>query len=263
MRQYIDLLKDIILQGKNRPDRTGTGTRSLFSPRAMRFDLQTSFPLITTKKVPFRWIKEELLWFLTGHQHINYLKEKGVEKIWAPWADENGHVGPLYPTQFRRQLPAVIGHLRADPYSRRHILSTWQVDDLPLMCLPPCHGLVVQFYVSENPLGEPTYLSCHMYQRSADVFIGLPWNIASYALLTRLVADQCGLKPQTLIVTLGDAHIYRNHMEQVLEQVSRKTRPLPWLCIKTLRPTIFEYDSRDIRIMDYSPHPAIKGEVSV
>ncbi|MDX1946243.1 MAG: thymidylate synthase [Pirellulaceae bacterium] len=264
MRQYLDLLRHILDHGTPKADRTGTGTRSIFGHQ-MRFDLATGFPLVTTKKVHTRSIIHELLWFLRGETNIRYLKENGVS-IWDEWADENGELGPVYGHQWRSwpaadghsidQISDVIERIQTTPDSRRLIVSAWNVAEVNRMALPPCH-LLFQFYVAEGRL------SCQMYQRSADVFLGVPFNIASYALLTLMVAQVTGLAPGEFIHTLGDAHLYNNHLEQAELQLSRDPRPLPTLRINPDVRSLFEFRYEDFRLENYDPHPHIAAPVAV
>ncbi len=264
MRQYLDLLQTILDQGVEKTDRTGTGTRSLFGYQ-MRFDLRQRFPLLTTKKLHTRSIFHELLWFLSGDTNIAYLKEHGV-RIWDAWADENGELGPIYGHQWRcwpdpqggtiDQVSQVLDQIRTQPDSRRHIVSAWNVADLDRMALPPCH-LLFQFYVAEGRL------SCQLYQRSADVFLGVPFNIASYSLLTAMMAQVCDLQPGDFIHTLGDAHLYLNHLEQAREQLERQPRDLPVLRLDPTVRSIFDFRYDHIRIEDYDPHPHIKAPIAV
>ncbi len=264
MRQYLDLVQKILDRGVVKADRTGTGTLSLFGAQ-MRFDLGRGFPLVTTKKLHLKSIVHELLWFIRGDTNTAYLKEHGVS-IWDEWADDQGNLGPVYGHQWRSwttpggetidQLADVIETIRANPDSRRLIVSAWNVGDIPAMALPPCH-LLFQFYVAEGRL------SCQLYQRSADVFLGVPFNIASYSLLTLMVAHVTGLVPGEFIHTLGDAHLYRNHLEQARLQVSREPRTLPAM---TLNPEIKAIDAfgfEDFRLTGYEPHPHIKAPVAV
>ena len=263
MRQYLDLLKHVIEHGSTKTDRTGTGTTSVFGYQ-MRFDLAEGFPLLTTKKLHTKSIIHELLWFLTGNTNIGYLKENGV-RIWDEWADENGELGPVYGHQWRHwpdgaggtidQIAQVVNQIKNSPDSRRMIVSAWNPTDVPRMALPPCHSLF-QFYVADGKL------SCQLYQRSADIFLGVPFNIASYALLTHMMATVAGLEVGDFVHTLGDAHIYSNHMDQVTEQLSREPRPLPTLTVKS-RSCIFDFVYDDFRIDGYDPHPHIKGKVAV
>ena len=264
MQAYHDLLRRVLDEGKFRPDRTGTGTYSVFGAQA-RFDLRQGFPILTTKKLHLRSIIHELLWFLKGDTNIAYLQEHQV-KIWDEWADESGNLGPVYGKQWRSwegaegktidQIAQVIDSLRNNPHSRRHIVCAWNVADVDSMALPPCH-LLFQFYVCE---GE---LSCQLYQRSADLFLGVPFNIASYALLTLMIAQVTELKPGDFVHTFGDLHLYKNHIEQARLQISRHCRPLPTL---TLNPNVLQIDDftfEDITLSGYDPHPHIKAEVSV
>ena len=264
MRQYLQLLGDVLANGVDRPDRTGTGTRSLFGYQ-LRFDLADGFPLLTTKKLHIRSIIYELLWFLRGETNIGYLKEHGV-RIWDEWADENGDLGPVYGSQWRSwpdgkggtidQIANVVQSIRTKPDSRRHIVAAWNPAEIEDMALPPCHCLF-QFYVAEGKL------SCQLYQRSADVFLGVPFNIASYALLTHMMAQVTGLAPGEFIHSFGDVHLYHNHFEQAREQLSRAPRPLPTLKIKPGRRDIFGFQFEDFEIVGYDPHPHIKAEVAV
>ena len=264
MRQYLQLLGDVLANGVDRPDRTGTGTRSLFGYQ-LRFDLGDGFPLLTTKKLHIRSIIYELLWFLRGDTNIAYLKEHGV-RIWDEWANENGDLGPVYGSQWRSwpdgrggtidQITNVVEAIRTKPESRRHIVTAWNPADIEDMALPPCHCLF-QFYVAEGRL------SCQLYQRSADVFLGVPFNIASYALLTHMVAQVTGLTPGDFVHSFGDLHLYHNHFAQAREQLSRMPRPLPRLSINPERRDIFAFEFEDFKILDYDPHPHIKAEVAV
>jgi thymidylate synthase len=264
MRQYLQLLGDVLANGVDRPDRTGTGTRSLFGYQ-LRFDLADGFPLLTTKKLHIRSIIYELLWFLRGETNIGYLKEHGV-RIWDEWADENGDLGPVYGSQWRSwpdgkggtidQIANVVQSIRTKPDSRRHIVAAWNPAEIEDMALPPCHCLF-QFYVAEGKL------SCQLYQRSADVFLGVPFNIASYALLTHMMAQVTGLAPGEFIHSFGDVHLYHNHFEQAREQLSRAPRPLPTLKINPGRRDIFGFQFEDFEIVGYDPHPHIKAEVAV
>ncbi len=264
MKQYLDLLQHVIDKGDYRKDRTGTGTRSVFGYQ-MRFNLEDGFPLITTKKLHLKSIIYELLWFLKGETNIQFLKENSV-RIWNDWADDKGELGPVYGYQWRSwtndegrsidQISQVIKAIKETPESRRLIVSAWNVGDLDKMVLPPCHVLF-QFYVS----GER--LSCQLYQRSADIFLGVPFNIASYSLLLMMVAQVAGLKPFEFIHTLGDAHIYLNHIEQVKLQLTRKPRQLPRMQLNPEVRNIFDFRYEDFILSDYDPHPHIKGEISV
>jgi thymidylate synthase len=264
MQQYLDFLKHIRDHGIQKSDRTGTGTLSVFAYQ-MRFDLQKGFPLVTTKKLSLRSIIHELLWFLQGETNIAYLKENKVS-IWDEWADEQGDLGPVYGKQWRAwktaagttvdQMQQLVTDLKTNPDSRRLIVSAWNVGDIPDMALPPCH-LLCQFYVANNKL------SCQLYQRSADSFLGVPFNIASYSLLTHMLAEQCHLDVGEFIWTGGDCHIYKNHLEQVDLQLSRTPLALPKLVIKRKPATLFDYGFDDFEILDYVAHPHIKGEVAV
>ena len=264
MRQYLDLVQHIIDQGIKKEDRTGTGTLSVFGHQ-MRFDLSDSFPLLTTKKLHLRSIIYELLWFLAGETNIRYLRDNKV-RIWDDWADSEGELGPIYGFQWRSwpapdgrqidQISQVIDQIGTNPDSRRHIVSAWNVADIEKMALPPCH-LLFQFYVAEGRL------SCQLYQRSADVFLGVPFNIASYSLLTRMIAQVCDLEPAEFIFTLGDAHLYLNHLEQAGEQLTRDPRPLPRLRLNPAVRSIFDFDFHDITLEDYEPHPHIKAPIAV
>lgn len=264
MQGYHDLLKHVLQHGHNKEDRTGTGTKSVFGYQ-MRFNLADGFPLLTTKKVHLKSIIHELLWFLQGSTNIAYLKENGV-RIWDEWADENGNLGPVYGYQWRNwpkpdgshidQISQVVQAIKTNPDSRRLIVSAWNVADVDQMKLPPCHAFF-QFYVADGKL------SCQLYQRSADIFLGVPFNIASYALLTMMVAQVCDLKLGDFVHTLGDAHIYSNHMEQVQEQLSRDVRALPTMRINPAVKDIFSFKFDDFTLENYDPHPAIKGVVAV
>ena len=264
MQQYTDLLRHVLAHGNKKEDRTGTGTISVFGYQ-MRFNLADGFPLLTTKKVHLKSIIHELLWFLQGSTNIAYLKENGV-RIWDEWADENGNLGPVYGYQWRNwpkpdgshidQITQVVNAIKKNPDSRRLIVSAWNVADVDQMKLPPCHAFF-QFYVADGKL------SCQLYQRSADIFLGVPFNIASYALLTMMVAQVCNLKLGDFVHTLGDAHIYTNHMEQVHEQLSRAIRPLPQMNINPNVQDIFSFKFEDFELVNYDPHPAIKGRVAV
>lgn len=264
MQAYLDLLQHILDQGVSKEDRTGTGTLSCFGYQ-MRFDLQQGFPLVTTKKVHLKSIIYELLWFLRGDTNIAFLKENGVS-IWDEWADESGNLGPVYGKQWRSwestdgrvvdQISDLIDQIKRNPDSRRLIVSAWNVGDLPRMALMPCHTLF-QFYVANNRL------SCQLYQRSADVFLGVPFNIASYALLTLMIAQVCGLQPGEFVHSFGDVHIYRNHLEQVKLQLSRKPFPLPQMKLNPAVKDIFSFQYTDFSLENYQCHPAIKAPVAV
>ncbi|WP_027724445.1 thymidylate synthase [Tuberibacillus calidus] len=264
MRQYLDLCQRILNEGHEKADRTGTGTISIFGHQ-MRFSLQEGFPLLTTKKLHVRSIIHELIWFLRGETNIRYLKENGVS-IWDEWADEEGNLGPIYGHQWRSwpgksgetidQIAQVVEEIRKNPNSRRLVVTAWNPADIPEMALPPCHCLF-QFYVQDGRL------SCQLYQRSGDVFLGVPFNIASYALLTHMIAHVTGLQVGDFIHTLGDAHIYLNHLDQVRLQLTRDPRPLPKLVIHRQVDNLFDFKYEDFSIVDYHPHPHIKGEVSV
>ena len=264
MQQYLDLLARVLEEGVDRGDRTGTGTRAVFGHQ-MRFDLLAGFPLLTTKKLHTRSIFHELLWFIKGDTNIRYLQEHGVS-IWDEWADENGDLGPVYGKQWRRwespdgteidQLADLVAAIRATPESRRLMLSAWNPADLPNMALPPCHCLF-QFFVAEGRL------SCQLYQRSADIFLGVPFNIASYALLLTMVAQVTGLQPGEFIHTLGDAHLYSNHLEQAKEQLARNPKATPKLVLNPAIDDLFAFRFEDIEIEAYEPHPHIKAEVAV
>lgn len=264
MKQYLDLLKYIQDNGSPRKDRTGIGTKSVFGYQ-MRFNLQEGFPVVTTKKLHLKSIIHELLWFLSGDTNVKYLQDHGV-RIWNEWADENGNLGPVYGYQWRSwptrdgksidQISQLIHDIKTNPDSRRLIVSAWNVADVEDMKLPPCH-LLFQFYVNEGRL------SCQLYQRSADVFLGVPFNIASYALLTMMVAQVTGLKPGDFVHTLGDAHIYNNHIDQVNLQLSRTPFPLPVMKINPDVSSIFDFKYEDFELVNYQSHPHIKGEVAV
>jgi len=264
MQNYLDLLQHILDHGAEKPDRTGTGTRSVFGYQ-MRFDLSAGFPLLTTKKLHLRSIIHELLWFLQGDTNVQYLRDNKVT-IWDEWADEHGELGPIYGYQWRNwpttdgghidQITDVIEQIRTRPDSRRLIVSAWNVADVPRMALPPCH-LLFQFYVAGGRL------SCQLYQRSADVFLGVPFNIASYALLTMMVAKVTGLEPGDFVHTFGDVHLYNNHIDQAREQLSRTPRRLPAMRINPHVTSIFGFQFNDFTIEDYDPHPHIKAPVAV
>jgi thymidylate synthase len=264
MHQYHQLLEHILKHGVQKSDRTGTGTISVFGYQ-MRFNLEEGFPLVTTKKLHLRSIIHELLWFLKGETNIQYLRENKVG-IWDEWADKNGELGPVYGKQWRSwtcrngetidQIAQVVETLKKNPDSRRIIVSAWNVEDLPKMALAPCHCLF-QFYVAEGKL------SCQLYQRSADTFLGVPFNIASYALLTLMMAQVCDFKPGEFIHTFGDAHLYLNHLEQARLQLSRSPRPLPKMQLNPEVKSIFDFNYEDFQLLDYDPHPHIKADVSV
>jgi thymidylate synthase len=264
MKQYLDLLDHVLNNGVEKKDRTGTGTISIFGYQ-MRFNLEDGFPVMTTKKLHIRSIIHELLWFISGDTNIKYLTDNGV-KIWNEWADKDGNLGPIYgyqwrswPTSYGReidQLSNVIRSIKAFPDSRRHIVNTWNVGEIEKMALPPCH-ILFQFYVARGKL------SCQLYQRSADIFLGVPFNIASYSLLTLMVAQVTGLKQGEFIHTLGDAHIYLNHIEQVKQQLTRKPLPLPRMKINPLINNILKFRYEDFTLENYEAHPNIKGEISV
>ena len=280
MQQYLDLLQHVLDDGRPRTDRTGTGTRGIFGYQ-MRFDLREGFPLLTTKKVHLRSIIHELLWFIRGDTHVDYLKDNKVS-IWDEWATpeacaefgrEPGDLGPIYGHQWRNfgatphldgafgedgvdQLARIVNDIRENPYSRRHIVTGWNPAEADQVALPPCHTMF-QFYVQD---GE---LSCQLYQRSADIFLGVPFNIASYALLTMMVAHTCDLQPAEFIHTFGDAHLYNNHVEQAKLQLTREPRPLPKMLLNPGAPELFEFEFDDFKLEGYDPHPAIKAPVSV
>ncbi len=264
MKQYHDLLQHILDNGTQKGDRTGTGTISVFGHQ-MRFDLSEGFPVVTTKKLHLRSIIHELLWFLQGDTNIKYLKENKV-RIWDEWADENGDLGPVYGHQWRSwpdghggtidQITKLVDNLKNNPNSRRHIVSAWNVADVDNMALPPCHTLF-QFYVADGKL------SCQLYQRSADTFLGVPFNIASYALLTMMLAQVCNLEPGDFVHTFGDAHLYNNHLEQAKLQLSRDIRPLPTMKINPEVNDIFAFKYEDFELLNYDPHPHIKAVVAV
>ena len=264
MKQYQDLMRHVLEHGHKKEDRTGTGTISMFGYQ-MRFNLEDGFPLLTTKKVHLKSIIHELLWFLQGSTNIRYLKDNGVT-IWDEWADENGNLGPVYGYQWRNwpkpdgthidQITQVVNSIKKNPDSRRLIVSAWNVADVDQMKLPPCHAFF-QFYVADGKL------SCQLYQRSADIFLGVPFNIASYALLTMMVAQVCGLRPGDFVHTLGDAHIYLNHLEQTREQLSRTPRALPTMRINPDVNDIFGFRFEDFTLENYDPHPPIKAPVAV
>ncbi len=264
MREYHDLLRLVLEKGEPRADRTGTGTLSVFGAQA-RFDLRERFPLLTTKKLHLKSIIHELLWFLRGDTNVRSLNEKGVT-IWDEWADENGELGPVYGAQWIRwrgadgavsnQIDDVIAQIKQNPESRRLIVNAWNVAEIDEMALPPCHVLF-QFYVRD---GE---LSCQLYQRSADLFLGVPFNIASYALLTMMVAQVCDLRPGEFIHTFGDLHLYQNHLDQAHEQLSREFRPLPRMQLNPAVKSIYDFRFEDLVLSDYDPHPPIKAPIAV
>jgi len=264
MRQYLDLMQHVLEHGTRKSDRTGTGTLSIFGAQ-LRFDLGAGFPLLTTKKVHLKSIIHELLWFLKGDTNTRYLKDNGVT-IWDEWADKDGNLGPVYGHQWRSwptpggghidQISQVIDQLRKNPDSRRMIVSAWNVADLPKMALLPCHAFF-QFYVADGKL------SCQLYQRSADFFLGVPFNIASYALLTLMVAQVCGLKPGDFVHTFGDTHLYLNHLDQAREQLSRSPRRLPAMRLNPEVKDIFQFQYGDFTLENYDPYPAIKAPVAV
>ena len=264
MRQYLDMMRHVLEHGAEKHDRTGTGTRSVFGYQ-MRFDLAAGFPVLTTKKLHLKSIIHELIWFLSGETNIRYLREHGVS-IWDEWADEQGNLGPVYGAQWRHwpasggghidQIAQVIEQIRTNPDSRRLIVSAWNVGEIPKMALPPCH-LLFQFYVANGRL------SCQLYQRSCDVFLGVPFNIASYALLTHMIAQQCDLQPGDFVWTGGDVHLYSNHLEQARLQLSREPLPLPRLAIARKPPSIFDYRYEDFSLVGYEAHAHIKAPVAV
>jgi thymidylate synthase len=264
MKPYLDLLQQILDRGLPKPDRTGTGTLSLFGHQ-MRFDLAHGFPAMTTKKLHLRSIIHELLWFLAGDTNIRYLRDNKV-RIWDEWAGDDGELGPIYGYQWRSwptsdgrkidQLSCLVDDLRRDPHSRRHIVSAWNVADLEQMALPPCHTLF-QFWVGDGRL------SCQLYQRSGDVFLGVPFNIASYALLTLMVAQACDLEPGELVLTLGDAHLYSNHLDQARLQLGREPRPLPRMRLNPEVRSLFDFRFEDFELEGYDPHPPIKAPIAV
>ena len=264
MKQYLDLMRHVLEHGHEKSDRTGTGTLSVFGWQ-MRFDLTAGFPLLTTKKVHLKSIIYELLWFLRGDTNVRWLQQHGVT-IWDEWADEKGDLGPVYGSQWRSwpgpdgatidQIADVVRSIRTRPDSRRHMVTAWNPAEIPRMKLPPCHALF-QFYVADGAL------SCQLYQRSADVFLGVPFNIASYALLTMMVAQVCGLRPREFVHTFGDAHLYLNHLDQAREQLSRQPRPLPRMRLNPAVNDIFGFRYEDFTLEGYDPHPAIKAPIAV
>jgi thymidylate synthase len=264
MRQYLDLLRDVLDNGTDRPDRTGTGTRSVFG-RQSRYDLSKGFPLLTTKKLHIKSIVYELLWFLRGETNVRWLQERGV-RIWDEWADENGDLGPVYGSQWRSwpdahggtidQIRNVVTSIKTKPDSRRHIVTAWNPAEVDDMALPPCHCLF-QFYVADGKL------SCQLYQRSADLFLGVPFNIASYALLTQMMAQVTGLQPGEFVHSFGDLHLYHNHFDQARLQLTRSPKPLPRLTINPDKTDIFDFVFEDFMITGYDPEPTIKAEIAV
>ena len=264
MKQYLDLLDHVMENGVRKTDRTGTGTLSVFGYQ-MRFDLEKGFPLLTTKQLHLKSIIYELLWFLKGDTNIRYLQENGV-RIWNAWADEKGNLGPIYGHQWRSwsasdgsktdQISQVIKSIKSNPDSRRHMVSAWNVGELKEMALPPCH-ILFQFYVADGKL------SCQLYQRSADIFLGVPFNIASYSLLLMMIAQVTNLKPGEFVHTLGDAHIYLNHLEQAKEQLERKPYELPVMKINRKKTNVFDFEYNDFELLNYKTHPHIKGAIAV
>ena len=264
MKAYLDLLRYVLDYGDRRPDRTGTGTIGVFGHQ-MRFDLADGFPVVTTKRIHLKSVIHELLWFLSGDTNIGYLTKNGV-RIWNEWADENGDLGPVYGRQWRSwaapdgrvidQMADVVEAIRRDPYSRRHVVTAWNPADVDTMALPPCHCLF-QFHVARGRL------SCQLYQRSADIFLGVPFNITSYALLTHMMAHVTGLKPGFFVHTLGDAHLYANHLDQAREQLAREPRGLPSLSLPAERTSLFDFRYDDIMVTGYDPHPAIRADIAV
>ncbi|MBI4049782.1 MAG: thymidylate synthase [Candidatus Doudnabacteria bacterium] len=264
MKQYLNLLETVLKEGAPRSDRTGVGTRAIFGAQ-MRFDLQAGFPILTTKKVHLKSVIYELLWFLRGDTNVKFLNDHGVT-IWNEWADKEGELGPVYGAQWRRwktpdgkeidQISWLINEIKTNPHSRRLILNAWNVGELSKMALPPCH-LLFQFFVNESKL------SCQLYQRSADLFLGVPFNISSYSLLTMMMAQACGLEPGEFVHTLGDTHIYNNHVEQVKLQLARTPRPLPTMKINPEVKSIFDFKYEDFELVNYDPYPAIKAPIAV
>jgi len=264
MKQYLDLLQHVLEHGAQKDDRTGTGTYSVFGYQT-RFDLSQGFPVLTTKKLHLKSIIHELLWFLAGDTNVKYLQDNGV-RIWNEWADEDGELGPVYGAQWRSwrgadgrthdQISSVVDQIKSNPYSRRHIVSAWNVAEIEKMALPACHNMF-QFYVAEGKL------SCQLYQRSADIFLGVPFNIASYALLTEMFAQVCGYQPGDFVITFGDAHLYNNHLEQARMQLTREPMSLPEMWINPEVDSIFEFKFEDFELRGYQAHPHIKAKVSV
>jgi len=264
MKQYLDLLQHVLEHGAQKDDRTGTGTYSVFGYQT-RFDLSQGFPVLTTKKLHLKSIIHELLWFLAGDTNVKYLQDNGV-RIWNEWADEDGELGPVYGAQWRSwrgadgrthdQISSVVDQIKSNPYSRRHIVSAWNVAEIEKMALPACHNMF-QFFVAEGKL------SCQLYQRSADIFLGVPFNIASYALLTEMFAQVCGYQPGDFVITFGDAHLYNNHLEQARMQLTREPMSLPEMWINPEVDSIFEFKFEDFELRGYQAHPHIKAKVSV
>jgi len=264
VRQYLELLDDVLANGTRKGDRTGTGTLSVFG-RQLRFDLTEGFPAVTTKKLHLKSVVGELIWFLQGSTNVRWLQEHGIS-IWDEWADADGELGPVYGHQWRSwpapdgrhidQIAKVLDSIRTNPDSRRHVVSAWNVAEVDDMALPPCHTMF-QFYVADGRL------SCQLYQRSADLFLGVPFNIASYALLTHMVAQVCGLEPGDFVHTFGDAHLYLNHVEQATLQLSREPRPLPVLRLNPERKELTEFEIGDVELVGYDPHPGIKAPIAV
>jgi thymidylate synthase len=271
MKTYLDLMRDVLQNGEDRADRTGTGTLSVFG-RQVRYDLREGFPCLTTKKLHLRSIIHELLWFIKGDTNIAYLQENGV-RIWDEWADESGELGPVYGRQWRSfptpdkdgrtvdQIAELVHGLRGDPHSRRHLVVAWNPGEINRMALPPCHCLF-QFFVHE-PESDLPGLSCQLYQRSADLFLGVPFNVASYALLTMMLAQVCGFEAREFIHTFGDLHLYKNHLDQAEEQLQRSPRALPTMWINPKIRELDDFTFEDFRLENYDPHPHIKAEVSV